>query len=426
MKILMVGSGGREHALVWKLAQSKNAQKIYCAPGNGGISQQAECVDIKAEDIKGLLNFAINNKIDLTIVGPEMPLAMGIVDEFQRHGLRIFGPSKYAAQLEGSKVFAKQLMQAHKIPTAKGEIFGNLKDAVSYIKRGNAPFVVKADGLAAGKGVIICHDKKEALNAVEMIMDKKVFGDSGNKIIIEECLVGEEVSILAFSDGKNILPLVPAQDHKRIYDDDKGPNTGGMGAYSPVPLINDKLNLRIDKEILEPTIKAMAAEGNPYTGILYAGLMITKDGPKVLEFNVRFGDPETQAVLPRMESDLLNPMLCAINGDLSGCRISWIDSPCVCVVIASGGYPDKYEKGYPIEGLDTVKDAIVFHAGTKYEKGKFITNGGRVLGVTALGDDAINKCYNAISKIKFKDMHYRKDIGKRLKNIPLPTGEREG
>lgn len=405
MKILVVGSGGREHALVWKLAQSKNARKIYCAPGNGGIAQLAECVDTK-----DLPAFAVREKIDLTIVGPEQPLVNGIVDEFQKHGLKIFGPTKQAAQLEGSKVFAKRLMWKYKIPTAKGEIFNNPQHAKSEI----SPYcVVKADGLAAGKGVMVCNTKEEALNAVTLIMEKKIFGEAGDKVIIEELLEGEEVSILAFSDGENVIPLVPSQDHKRIYDNDKGPNTGGMGASSPVPIITEELNWRIQKEILEPTVKAMAKEGYPYKGILYAGLMITKDGPKVLEYNVRFGDPETQAVLARMESDLLPPILSVINGDISRCRISWTDKMSVCVVIASGGYPDKYEKGFPIEGLDEVKDAIVFHAGTKYENGKFYTNGGRVLGVTAVGDNAINKCYDAVSKISFKDMHYRKDIGRR-------------
>lgn len=397
MKVLVIGSGGREHALVWKLAQSKDVKKIYCAPGNGGIAQFTECVDTK-----DILGFAAREKIDFTIVGPEQPLVMGIVDEFQSRGLRIFGPTKQAAQLEGSKVFAKKLMQKYNIPTARGEIFSNPHDAKRAVV---APCVVKADGLAAGKGVFVCHTKEEAVNAIELIMEKRIFGESGTKIIIEECLEGEEVSILAFSDGKNVVPLVPAQDHKRIYDNDKGPNTGGMGAYSPVPIITEELNWQIQKNILEPTIKAMEKEGYPYHGILYAGLMITKDGPKVLEYNVRFGDPETQAILPRMKSDLLEPML---NNKY---QISWADEPCVCVVITSGGYPDKYEKGYPIEGLDNVKDAIVFHAGTRYENGKFYTNGGRVLGVTAFG---VQKCYDAVAKIKFKDMHYRKDIGRRL------------
>lgn len=402
MKILVVGSGGREHALVWKLAQSKDVSKIYCIPGNGGISQQAECVDTK-----DIIGFAEKNKIDLTIVGPELPLVNGIVDEFQKRGLKIFGPTKQASQLEGSKAFAKTLMQKYNIPTARGEIFTDPDGAKRSVY---APCVVKADGLAGGKGVMVCQTKEDAVNAIELIMEKRIFGDAGAKVIIEECLTGEEVSILAFSDGKNVLPLVPSQDHKRVYDNDKGPNTGGMGAYSPVPFVTEELNRRILNEILEPIIMAMEKEGYPYKGILYAGLMITMDGPKVLEFNVRFGDPETQSILPRMESDLLEPILATIDGDISHCKISWIDKPCVCVVIASGGYPDKYEKGFLIEGLDDVDDAIVFHAGTRRENGRFYTNGGRVLGVTAFG---INKCYNAVSKIKFKNMHYRKDIGRR-------------
>lgn len=397
MKILVIGSGGREHVLVWKLAQSKDVRKIYCAPGNGGIAQRAECVDAK-----DILGFAEREKIDLTIVGPEQPLVAGIVDEFQNRGLPVFGPTKQAAQLEGSKVFAKRLMQKYNIPTAKAEIFTNPQEA---IRAASPPCVVKADGLAAGKGVFVCQAKEEAVNAIELIMQKRIFGDAGARIIIEECLQGEEVSILAFTDGKTVLPLVPAQDHKRVFDNDKGPNTGGMGAYSPVPVVTDKLYWQIEKEILEPTIRAMEREGHTYKGILYAGLMLTQDGPKVLEYNVRFGDPEAQAILPRMESDLLGPML-----DINS-QISWRNEPCVCVVLASGGYPDKYEKGFPIEGLDDVKDAVVFHAGTRYENGRFYTNGGRVLGVSAFG---VQKCYDAVSKIKFKDMHYRKDIGRRL------------
>lgn len=419
MKILVVGSGGREHCLVWKLAQSKHVQKIYAAPGNGGISQQAECIDIKADDINSLAEFALNNSIDLTVVGPELPLVLGIVDEFNKRGLKIFGPTKKAAMLEGSKAFAKKLMNTHGIPTARGEVFKNSQEAISYIKSINTPVVVKADGLAAGKGVIICNSKEDAFNAITDIMDKKVFGSAGDTIIIEECLEGEEVSILAFSDGLNVLSLVPSQDHKRALDNDKGLNTGGMGAYSPVPIINNELSLKIQKEILEPTIRAMSKEGIPYTGIIYAGLMITSTGPKVLEYNVRFGDPETQVVLPRLESDLLEPILASMTNSISNLQLQWSKNTCICIVMASGGYPGKYEKGKSIKGLEkvsSVKESVVFHAGTKMDSEEIVTNGGRVLGITALGDtieNAINLGYKVINEIYFENAYYRKDIGKK-------------
>lgn len=419
MNVLIIGSGGREHTLVWKLSQSKHVQKLYAAPGNGGIRHLAECIDIKVDNISGLADFASQNKIDLTVVGPELPLVMGITEEFKKRNLNIFGPSKEAAQLEGSKVFAKKLMQKYGIPTAKGEVFNNSKHAIDYIKGIDTPLVVKAEGLAGGKGVSVCNTKEEAVSAITEIMDKRIFGDAGNRVIIEECLQGEEVSILAFSDGERVIPLVPSQDHKRIYDNDQGGNTGGMGAYSPVPTITEELSLQIQKEILEPTIKGMAKEGAPYRGILYAGLMLTGTGPKVLEFNVRFGDPETQVILPRLESDLMEPILATITGDISHLQLQWTERACVCVVLASGGYPEKYEKGFVIEGLDKVgemEDAIVFHAGTKIDNGKCVTNGGRVLGVTALGntlEDAIDLSYQAVERIDFKDKHFRKDIAKR-------------
>lgn len=419
MKVLVIGSGGREHTLVWKLAQSKYVQKLYAAPGNGGIQQLAECVDIKARDIKGLADFASQYHIDLTVVGPELPLVMGIVDEFLKRSLIIFGPTKKAAVLEGSKVFAKELMQKYGIPTAKGEVFNSSKHAIDYIKTLALPIVVKAEGLAAGKGVSVCGTREEAVGAITKIMDQRIFEDAGNRIIIEECLHGEEVSVLAFSDGERVIPLVSSQDHKRVYDNDRGPNTGGMGAYSPVPTVTEELSWRIQKEILEPTINGMAKEGIPYHGILYAGLMLTATGPKVLEFNVRFGDPETQVILPRLESDLMEPILATITGDLSHIQLQWTEQACVCVVLASGGYPGRYQKGLSIEGLDrtgAMEDVIIFHAGTKIENGKYVVNGGRVLGVTALGnklEDAINLSYQVVSKIEFKDKHYRKDIGKR-------------
>lgn len=423
MKILVIGSGGREHALVWKLAQSDTVKKIYSAPGNAGISQNAECINIKADDIKSLVDFAKKNDIDLTIVGPEMPLVLGIVDVFTKEGLKIFGPSQKAARLEGSKVFSKQIMNKYGIPTAKDKIFDNINDAIAYVNEQEMPIVVKADGLAAGKGVIVCGSKQEAVNAIKSIMEERVFGEAGEKIIIEECLVGEEVSILAFSDGRNVVPLVPSQDHKRAYDGDMGPNTGGMGAYSPVPVLSDKLVDQIKTEVLEPTIKAMEEEGCPYKGILYAGLMLTDSGPKVLEYNVRFGDPETQVVLPRMKSDLVDPIFASIDGNLSECNISWLSDACVCVVVASGGYPGKYNKGVKINGLDRVNDAIVFHAGTKKGDNSILTNGGRVLGVTALGDSissAAKKAYEAVGLIKFDNMQYRTDIAqKAFKGVNL-------
>lgn len=419
MKVLVVGSGGREHTLVWKIAQSKKVTKIYAAPGNGGMEQIAECVDIKADDIKGLIGFAEKQKIDFTVVGPEIPLVMGIVDEFQKKGLSVFGPSKKASQLEGSKIFTKELLFKYNIPTADGQVFSSAKKAIDYINNQSYPIVIKADGLAAGKGVIICKDKSQAEGAIRAILDDKVFGEAGERILIEECLKGEEISILAFTDGKTIIPLVPSQDHKRAFDEDKGPNTGGMGAYSPVKLYDEKLAAIIQKDVLEATVNALNAEGIEYKGILYAGLMITSSGPKVLEYNVRFGDPETQVVLPRMESDLLEPMINTANGTLEGTEIKWTDKACVCVVMASGGYPGSYEKGYEIKGLNSVsnvEDSKVFHAGTLCKDGKIVTNGGRVLGVSSLGDcieGAVSNVYDIVRQLSFQDMFYREDIAKR-------------
>lgn len=420
MRILVIGSGGREHALVWKIAQSKLAQKIFCAPGNGGISQQAECIDIKAEDIKGLLDFAKKEKIDLTVVGPEAPLAKGIVDEFINYKLRIFGPTKLAAQLEASKVFAKELMAKYKVPTADFKIFDNSDEAKKYIDKKGAPCVVKADGLAQGKGVVVAKTVDEAKQAVNSIMQEKIFGESGNRVIIEDCLEGQEASIIVITDSKDVKPLASSQDHKRIFDDDKGPNTGGMGAYSPASIVTQELFQEILEKVIYPTINGLAKEGIDYTGVLYAGIMITKDGPQVLEFNVRFGDPETQAILPRLKTDLLEVMLAVSDGKLSRFKnLLWDGRPCVCVVCAAGGYPGNYEKDKEIFGLEEVakmKDAVVFHAGTKKQANKILTNGGRVLGVTGLGEtikEAIDKTYQAADKIHFAGMHYRKDIGKK-------------
>lgn len=419
MKVLVIGSGGREHALVWKIAQSPMVSEIFCAPGNAGIEDQASLIDIKADDIDGLLNFARKKKIDLTVVGPEVPLTLGIVDLFEEAGLKIFGPSKKAAKLEESKAFSKDLLEKYNISTANYELFISAQDAKAYLKNQKFPVVIKADGLAAGKGVIICDSLESSYKAVDEILVKKVFGDAGNKVVIEEFLEGEEASVLAFSDGVNVLPLEPAQDHKAIYDRDKGPNTGGMGAYSPAPVITDTLTEEILENILKPTVKAMAREGRVYKGILYAGLMITREGPKVLEYNVRFGDPETQPILMRMESDIVPVFLASIDGTLNTQKIKWRNEAAVCVVMASAGYPGSYPKGEEIQGIEklgNVNNTVVFHAGTKKINNKLVTNGGRVLGVTSLGDsitEAINKSYQSVSQISWENSYYRKDIGRK-------------
>jgi phosphoribosylamine--glycine ligase len=427
MRILVIGSGGREHALVWKIAQSKLVDKIFCAPGNGGILRQAECIDIKADDIKGLLDFARKEKIDLTLVGPEAPLAVGIVDEFNNHKLRIFGPTKKAARLEASKVFAKGLMAKYNVPTANFKIFDNADAAKKYIEKIGVPCVVKADGLAQGKGVIVAKTIDEAEEAVDSIMQKKIFGDAGNKVIIEECLEGQEASILVITDSKEVIPLASSQDHKRIFDNDQGANTGGMGAYSPAPTVTQELFKEILDKVIYRTIDGLVKEGIDYKGVLYAGIMITKEGPKTLEFNVRFGDPETQAILPRLKSDLLETMMATSEDKLNRVvklgGLSWDNRACVCVACASGGYPGDYEKGKEIFGLDeaaNMKDVVVFHAGTKSlianGKSHIVTSGGRVLGVTGLGNtikEAIDRTYQAVEKIHFEGMHYRKDIGRR-------------
>ncbi len=417
MRVLVVGSGGREHTLVWKIAQSPLAEKVFCAPGNGGIQELAECVNISASDVPALADFAEKQKIDLTVVGPEAPLAEGITDEFIRRGLRIFGPTKAAAQVEASKVFAKGTMVKYGIPTADFVVFDAAEKALRHIRKRPAPMVVKADGLAAGKGVIVCRTRDDAEEAVRRIMLEKEFGPCGNKVVIEDCLVGEEASLLAFTDGETVLPMDSAQDHKPVFDNDEGPNTGGMGAYSPAPVVTPEVYRRINNEILTPMIRGLAAEGIEYKGVLYAGLMITDDGPKVLEFNVRFGDPESQALLPRLKNDLVEVMNAVVDGRLSEIELKWNPKAAVCVVMASGGYPGPYEKGKTITGLDSVDDnsVVVFHAGTKrLEDGRIVTDGGRVLGVTGLGDtigQAIERTYAAVEKIHFDGAHYRKDIG---------------
>jgi phosphoribosylamine--glycine ligase len=427
MRILVIGSGGREHTLVWKIAQSKLCDKIFCAPGNGGIADIAECVQIKADDIAGLLDFVKKEKIDFTIVGPEAPLAAGIVDEFRKYDLKIFGPQKKAARLEASKIFAKELMAKYGVPTADFKIFSDSQEAYRYLDEAGAPCVIKADGLAQGKGVIVARDITEAKEAVKSILEDKVFGAAGKRLIIEDCLEGIEASILVFTDGKNVVPLASSQDHKRVFDADRGPNTGGMGAYSPAPVVTQKVFAEIIDKVINRTITGLSSEGITYQGVLYAGIMLTDSGPKTLEFNVRFGDPETQAILPRLKSDLLEVMLAVSETELSRIqKLEWDNRSCVCVVCASGGYPGEYQKGREIIGLDEaakIEDVIVFHAGTESVKdegrrtrGKYFTAGGRVLGVTGLGNtvkEAIDRTYQAVGKIHFEGMHYRRDIARR-------------
>ncbi|RDV84831.1 phosphoribosylamine--glycine ligase [Ammonifex thiophilus] len=424
MRVLVVGGGGREHALVWKLAQSPRVERLYCAPGNAGIERLATCVPIKATDLEGLLAFARQEKIDLTVVGPEAPLAAGIVDLWEQAGLRIFGPSKQAATLEASKVFAKTLMQRYGIPTARAAIFASPEEAKACVRSWGAPCVVKADGLAAGKGVVVAATVEEAEKAIEDMMVRRVFGAAGKRVLIEEKLEGEEASVIALTDGKAVLPLLPAQDHKPVYDGDKGPNTGGMGAYAPAPMVNQAMLERVQKEILEPAVRGLAAEGVVYRGALYAGLMLTGEGPKVLEFNVRFGDPETQPLLYLLESDLLEALEAALDGRLEEVKLSWHPGAAVCVVLAAAGYPGPARTGDEIKGLEELEDKegiMVFHAGTRREGGRFLTAGGRVLGVTARGKDvreARERAYEAVKHISFPGMHYRRDIGlKALKYL---------
>ncbi|WP_429162542.1 phosphoribosylamine--glycine ligase [Desulfitispora alkaliphila] len=418
MKVLVIGAGGREHALVWKLQQSPKVEKVFCAPGNGGIAQIAQCVDIKDTDVEGLLEFAVNEKIDLAIVGPEAPLVAGVVDKFREKGLRAFGPSQRAAEIEGSKALAKDIMEKYQIPTAKAATFTDVEKALNYVDELGVPCVVKADGLAAGKGVVVAEDVETAKKAVREMMEDKAFGSAGDKVVIEEFLRGEEVSILAFTDGKTVVPMVSSQDHKRAFDGDQGPNTGGMGAYSPAPIYTEQIEQIVMEQVLKPTIQGLAKEGRDYTGVIYAGLMITEEGPKVLEFNARFGDPETQPVLMRLETDLVEIIEAIEQEKLDEIEIKWSKEAAVCVVVASGGYPGSYEKGKLITGLDQVdeNEAIVFHAGTKAVEGKIYTNGGRVLGITAKGDtvaEAVKSAYKAIDVIKFEKMQYRKDIAHR-------------
>ena len=418
MKILVVGGGGREHTIVWKIAQSDKVSKIYCAPGNGGISKLAECVDISATDIDSMVAFAKEKEIDLVMVAPDDPLVLGMVDAMEAAGIRAFGPRKNAAIIEGSKVFSKDLMKKYNIPTAGYEVFCDSKSAIEYLKEQNSyPAVIKAEGLALGKGVIIALNEEEAVAGIHEIMDDKKFGDSGNRVVIEEFLTGPEVSVLAFTDGKTVKPMVSAQDHKRAYDNDKGPNTGGMGTFSPSRLYDEAKAKECMENIFIPTINAMNAEGRPFKGVLYFGLMMTEKGVKVIEYNCRFGDPETQVVLPRLKTDLVEIMEAVVDEKLADIEIEWADNAAVCVVMASGGYPVSYEKGHLISGIEDAEamdDVTVFHAGTKLTADGFTNVGGRVLGVTATDDDldlAIKRAYEAVGKISWKDEFHRNDIG---------------
>ncbi len=420
MKVLVIGSGGREHALVWKLKQSKKVKKIFCAPGNGGMTRAAKCVNIKADNIKALADFAARNKINLTVVGPEQPLAAGIVDEFQRRKLKVFGPEKKAAQLEASKVFAKEFMQKYHIPTAPFKVFDSMVDAIGFCKGIEYPAVIKADGLAAGKGVIIVKNFAEAETAVADIFDKGIFGKAGERIIIESCLEGQEVSVMAITDGKKIIPMLSSQDHKQALEGDMGPNTGGMGAFCPAGFVSDEITKQINQFILEPTMRGLRNENIPYRGVLYAGIMLTEQGPKVLEFNCRFGDPETQVVLPMLKTDLVELMKAVVDKRLSNFgKLEWRKGAAACVIMTAKGYPGKYAKGKVISGLQNTRaeGCYVFHAGTRRDENKLVTSGGRVLGVMGMDSSlkgALDKSYKIVNKIKFDGATFRRDIGFRV------------
>lgn len=419
MNILIIGSGGREHALVWKLAQSNSTGRIYCAPGNAGISELAECLDVKADNLTGLLEIVRIKKIDCTIVGPEVPLSSGIVDLFEQHHYPIFGPTQKAAEIESSKVFAKQIMSKYHIPTARFQVFEEYQEALSYLKTQSFPLVIKADGLASGKGVLIAGNRPEAEQALAQIMKEYRFGEAGRRVIIEEFLSGEEVSMLVFSDGKHVLPMIPSQDHKKIGDGDKGLNTGGMGAYSPVPFFKEEQQKLVLQKVFQPIIEGLEKEGRIFKGILYAGLILTGEGFKVLEFNARFGDPETQVILPGLMTDLMEIVQASLGGYLDKIELNWHRQSTVCVVISSRGYPGAYQQGMTINGLENLKDRediMVFHAGTGNRNGRIISTGGRILGVTAWAEtlpEAIEKTYQGVNLIDFENKYYRKDIGKK-------------
>jgi phosphoribosylamine--glycine ligase len=430
MKILVIGGGGREHALVWKLSQSPRVEKIFCAPGNAGIGEIAELAPIGADEIDQLAAFVEKEKIDLTVVGPELPLTLGIAEFFQKKGLRIFAPGREAAQLEGSKAFAKEILRENKIPTAGFATFSDAAAAKKYLGTQKPPYVIKADGLAAGKGVLICASRQEAETAIDDILTRRLFGAAGDKLVIEEFLEGEEASFIVLTDGEHILPLASSQDHKRVFDRDEGPNTGGMGAYSPAPVVTPEIHRRIMEEILEPLLRGLKKKDIRYRGVLYVGLMLTADGPKVLEFNARFGDPECQPLMLRFKSDLVTLIEATIDGKLDRVKTEWTDDAAVCVVLCAGGYPGSYEKGKEIRGLDALKDwrkGAVFHAGTIKKDGRWLTSGGRVLGVTAVGKDigaAVAEVYQAVEQIKWEGMHYRKDIAQRALTPSLSHRER--
>jgi phosphoribosylamine--glycine ligase len=419
MKVLVIGNGGREHALVWKISQSPRVKKIYCAPGSPGIGELAECIPFRPDQIEKLADFCVKKKVDLTVVGPELPLTLGIADLFEQYRLRIFGPNRAAAQLEGSKAFAKEILRENNIPTASFGTFTDAASARQYVVQRTPPYVVKADGLAAGKGVLICATREEAEAAIDDILVRKSFGQAGEKVVIEEFLDGEEASFMVLTDGVNILPLASSQDHKRVFDHDQGPNTGGMGAYSPAPVITPAVHQRILEEVLRPLLSALNKRGIRYRGVIYVGLMVTRDGPKVLEFNARFGDPECQPIMMRLKSDLVPLLEATVEGRLEEVRPEWHDEAAVCVVLCAAGYPGHYEKGEEICGLDQLKNwsrGFVFHAGTAKENGRWVTTGGRVLGVTARGSDiadAVREVYSAIRLISWNGMHFRTDIAHR-------------
>lgn len=420
MKVLVVGSGGREHAICWALKKSPKVTELYCAPGNGGIGEIAQCVDVKATDIPSMVAWAKEHSIDFVMVAPDDPLAMGMVDALEAEGIRAFGPRKNAAIIEGSKAFSKELMKKYGIPTADYAVFTDKDQALAYVEAQGAPIVVKCDGLALGKGVVVAQTLDEAKEAVVNMMENKAFGEAGAKVVIEECMTGPEVTVLAFTDGKTIVPMPSSQDHKRAYDGDQGPNTGGMGAISPCPNYTPELSKVCMDTIFMPTVKALNAEGRTFQGVIYFGMMLTPKGPKVVEYNARFGDPECQAVLSLLETDLMDILEACVDGTLDQVDVKFKDAASCCLVLASGGYPIAYEKGKEITGLDQVKDAVVFHAGTKKQDGKFLTNGGRVLGVTAVAPtlrEAVVKAYAAAGPVFFEKMHFRKDIGYHILDV---------
>lgn len=433
MNVLVVGAGGREHALVWRLKSSKSVKKLACAPGNPGMEREAKRHDVAPDDVEGLVQLARREKSDLVVVGPEAPLVAGLADRLRSEGIPVLGPSRSAAELEGSKVFAKQFMRRHRIPTAPFEVFDSPERAIAGIKRRGAPVVVKADGLAAGKGVRVAGTLEEAMTAVRDFMIRKIHGEAGRKVVVEEVLKGREVSLMALSDGTEVLPLLPAMDHKRAFDGDRGPNTGGMGAVAPSPLLGDPGAAEAVRQVLLPAVRGMAEEGRPFVGILYAGLMVSKGRPQVLEFNVRLGDPEAQVVLPLIEGDFAELLLKAAEGKLKGAKVSLRPGAAACVVLASGGYPDDYEKGKAIEGIEEAEktpETVVFHAGTARDPaGKWTTAGGRVLGVTARGgslEEAVERSYAAAGKIRWEGMHYRKDIGREAIRLLPPSPHAPG